>query len=99
MPGGSHPSCAKALLAFPLNNGYKKNINFMTFALIASRALQTQGFEIGAVATYAPRGDGSINPSASPIINSSRNLCPARGRKQYVATFKAKNRSCRNLCP
>jgi len=26
MPGGLHPSCAKALLAFSLNNGYKKTL-------------------------------------------------------------------------
>lgn len=31
----------------------------MTFALTASKALEAQGFEAGAVAIHTPRGDGN----------------------------------------
>ena len=53
----------------------------MTFALTASKALEAQGFEAGAVAIHTPRGDGNRN--AVPLFSSglSRNPYPARGRK------------------
>ena len=31
----------------------------MTFALTASKPLEVEGFEAGAVATHTPRGDGN----------------------------------------
>ena len=33
----------------------------MTFALTASKPLEVEGFEAGAVATHTPRGDGNLS--------------------------------------
>ena len=44
------------MAAFSYENWPCKNINFITFALIASESLDTQGFQIGAVATHPRKG-------------------------------------------
>lgn len=71
----------------------------MTFALIASRALETQEFEIGAVATYAPRGDGSLYIHSNNMLNPRRNLCPARGRSFLIIYFPKEDKKVILNCP
>lgn len=71
----------------------------MTFALIASRALETQEFEIGAVAIYAPRGDGSSFGSSLLISIKSWNPNSARGRSFLIIYFPKEDKKVILNCP
>lgn len=55
----------------------------MTFALTASKPLEVEGFEAGAVATHTPRGDGNLYSSHRLSFILDRNPYPARGREQW----------------